>query len=78
MGGRGQWRRGPPRTYYHCKALIALPVIRRRRRVRRAGGFVYDIADIHTEAARLARMPRWFRALVRWPRAEVGSRGRPA
>ena len=33
---------------------------------RRTGGrFVYDIADIHTEAARLARMPGWFRALVR-------------
>ena len=54
----------PRADVYHCKALIALPVIRRC--AARAGGrFVYDIADIHTEAARLARMPGWFRALVR-------------
>ena len=47
-----------------CKALIAVPVIRAA--ARRVGGrFVYDIADIHTEAARLARMPAWFRAFVR-------------
>lgn len=54
----------PDADVYHCKALIALPVIRRC--AARAGGrFVYDIADIHTEAARLARMPGWFRAMVR-------------
>ena len=49
-----------------------------RAAARRTGGrFVYDIADIHTEAARLARMPGWFRALVRgrergWMRAAAG------
>ena len=54
----------PAADVYHCKALIALPVIRRC--AAKAGGrFVYDIADIHTEAARLARMPGWFRAMVR-------------
>jgi glycosyltransferase involved in cell wall biosynthesis len=65
----GPWSRAvvgavPDADVYACKALIALPVIRAA--ARRAGGrFVYDVADIHTEAARLARMPAWFRALVR-------------
>jgi glycosyltransferase involved in cell wall biosynthesis len=65
----GPWSRAvttaaPDSDVFHAKALIALPVIRAA--ARRSGGrFVYDIADIHTEAARLARMPRWFRALVR-------------
>jgi glycosyltransferase involved in cell wall biosynthesis len=54
----------PDAQVFHCKALIALPVIRAAAH-RTGGRFVYDIADIHTEAARLARMPRWFRALVR-------------
>jgi glycosyltransferase involved in cell wall biosynthesis len=54
----------PDADVYAAKALIAVPVIRDA--ARRAGGrFVYDIADIHTEAARLARMPGWFRSLVR-------------
>ena len=44
---------------FHCKALIALPVIRAAARASE-GRYVYDIADIHTEAARLARMPGWF------------------
>jgi glycosyltransferase involved in cell wall biosynthesis len=65
----GPWARvvvaaTPDAQVFHCKALIALPVIRAAAR-RTGGRFVYDIADIHTEAARLARMPRWFRALVR-------------
>lgn len=65
----GPWSRAvvaavPDADIYACKALIALPVIRAA--ARRSGGrFVYDIADIHTEAARLARMPAWFRALIR-------------
>ncbi len=54
----------PNADVYHCKAFIAVPVIRRCA-VRAGGRFVYDIADIHTEAARLARMPRWFRAVLR-------------
>jgi glycosyltransferase involved in cell wall biosynthesis len=66
----------PDADVYACKALIALPVIRGA--AGRAGGrFVYDIADIHTEAARLARMPGWFRSLVRrrerrWMREAAG------
>lgn len=65
----GPWRDAvlgavPDADIFTCKALIALPVIRSA--ARKSGGrFVYDIADIHTEAARLARMPGWFRALVR-------------
>jgi len=65
----GPWRDAvlgavPDADVFTCKALIALPVIRSA--ARKSGGrFVYDIADIHTEAARLARMPGWFRAMVR-------------
>lgn len=54
----------PDADIYSCKALIGLPVVRLAAR-RTGARFVYDIADIHTEAARLARMPGWFRALVR-------------
>jgi glycosyltransferase involved in cell wall biosynthesis len=54
----------PDGEVFQAKALIALPVIRAAAR-RTGARFVYDIADIHTEAARLARMPRWFRALIR-------------
>jgi glycosyltransferase involved in cell wall biosynthesis len=66
----------PDADVFACKALIALPVIRSAAR-RRGGRFVYDIADIHTEAARLARMPAWFRAVVRgrerrWMREAAG------
>jgi glycosyltransferase involved in cell wall biosynthesis len=66
----------PAADVFACKALIALPVIRAAAR-RTGGRFVYDIADIHTEAARLARMPGWFRALVRgrergWMREAAG------
>lgn len=50
---------------FHAQSLICLPVVRAA--ARRAGGrFVYDVADYHTEAARLARMPRPIRAIVRW------------
>ena len=66
----------PDADVFACKALIALPVVRSAAR-RAGGGFVYDIADIHTEAARLARMPAWFRAVVRgrerrWMREAAG------
>lgn len=77
----GPWTRAvlvaaPPTDVFACKALIALPVIRGAAR-RRKARFVYDIADIHTEAARLARMPAPFRALVRarergWMRDAAG------
>ncbi len=77
----GPWTRAvlaaaPPTDVFACKALIALPVIRGAARARGAR-FVYDIADIHTEAARLARMPGSFRALVRarergWMRDAAG------
>jgi glycosyltransferase involved in cell wall biosynthesis len=53
----------PAADVYHAKALIALPVIRGAARARGVR-FVYDVADLHTEAARLARMPAWFRRLV--------------
>ena len=70
----GPWREAvlaavPDADVYHCKALVALPVVRGA--ARRAGvRFVYDLADLHTEAARLARMPAFARALVR--RREAG------
>jgi glycosyltransferase involved in cell wall biosynthesis len=54
----------PDAQVFHAKALIALPVIRGAAK-RTRGRFVYDIADIHTEAARLARMAPWFRSVVR-------------
>lgn len=66
-----------PRTdVFHAKALVALPVIRDAAK-RSGGAFVYDVADLHTEAARLARMPEWFRRLVRrregrWVREAAG------
>jgi glycosyltransferase involved in cell wall biosynthesis len=61
---------------YHAKALIALPVIHDAARARGAR-FVYDVADLHTEAARLARMPGWVRRVVRgregrWVRDAAG------
>lgn len=73
----GPWTRllleaAPDADVYHAKALIALPVIRGAARAGQDRGarFVYDLADLHTDAARLARMPGWFRGLVR--RREAG------
>jgi glycosyltransferase involved in cell wall biosynthesis len=65
----GPWREAvlaaaPGVDAYHCKALIALPVARGAA-ARSGATFVYDVADLHTEAARLARMPVFVRALVR-------------
>jgi glycosyltransferase involved in cell wall biosynthesis len=66
----GPWSRRvleavPEADVYHAKALIALPVIRAAAAASRGRArFVYDLADLHTEAARLARMPAWFRRVV--------------
>lgn len=54
----------PETDVFHAQSLIALPVVREAAG-RLGGRFVYDIADYHTEAARLARMPWVVRELVR-------------
>ena len=54
----------PETEVFHAQSLIALPVVRQAAR-RLAGRFVYDVADYHTEAARLARMPWIVREVVR-------------
>src|SRR3990172_1233180 len=51
----------PDADVFHAKALIALPVVHAAAR-RTGARFVYDVADIHTQAARLARIPGGFRA----------------
>ena len=54
----------PETDVFHAQSLIVLPVVREA--ARRVGGrFVYDVADYHTEAARLARMPWIVREVVR-------------
>ena len=65
----GPWRAAvlsavPDADVYHCKALIALPVVGGAA-ARTHARFAYDLADLHTEAARIARMPAPVRALVR-------------
>jgi glycosyltransferase involved in cell wall biosynthesis len=67
----------PETEVFHAKALIVLPVVREAAR-RLSGRFVYDVADYHTEAARLARMPGLMRDLVRrreraWARDAAGT-----
>jgi len=67
----------PATEVFHAKALIVLPVVRESAR-RLGGRFVYDVADYHTEAARLARMPGMIRKLVRrrertWARDAAGT-----
>jgi glycosyltransferase involved in cell wall biosynthesis len=54
----------PETAVFHAQSLIVLPVVRAAAR-RLGGHFVYDVADYHTEAARLARMPWFVRELVR-------------
>lgn len=54
----------PETDVFHAQSLIVLPVVRNAAR-RLGGRFVYDVADYHTEAARLARMPWLVRELVR-------------
>jgi len=54
----------PETDIFHAQSLVVLPVVRNA--ARRLGvRFVYDVADYHTEAARLARMPWLMRELVR-------------
>jgi glycosyltransferase involved in cell wall biosynthesis len=54
----------PDTDVFHAQSLIVLPVVRDA--AGRVGGrFVYDVADYHTEAARLARMPWIVREVVR-------------
>jgi glycosyltransferase involved in cell wall biosynthesis len=54
----------PATDVFHAQSLICLPVVRAA--ARRVGGrFVYDVADYHSEAARLARMPWLVRELAR-------------
>ena len=54
----------PQTDVFHAQSLIVLPVVRSAAR-RLDGRFVYDVADYHTEAARLARMPWAVRETVR-------------
>jgi glycosyltransferase involved in cell wall biosynthesis len=54
----------PETDVFHAQSLIVLPVVREAAR-RLDGRFVYDVADYHTEAARLARMPWFIREVVR-------------
>jgi len=54
----------PETNVFHAQSLIVLPVVRDAAR-RLGGRFVYDVADYHTEAARLARMPWIVREVVR-------------
>ena len=54
----------PETEVFHAQSLIVLPVVRDAAR-RLSGRFVYDVADYHTEAARLARMPWIVRETVR-------------
>ncbi len=67
----------PETEVFHAKALVVLPVVREAAK-RLGGTFVYDVADYHTEAARLARMPGMVRELVRrrereWARDAAGT-----
>ncbi len=57
----------PGAEVVHAKALIALPVARDAARLTAGsrGRFVYDVADLHTESARLVKLPEVLRALVR-------------
>ncbi len=54
----------PETDVFHAQSLIVLPVVHEAA-ARLGGRFVYDVADYHTEAARLARMPWIVRELVR-------------
>ena len=54
----------PGADVYHAKALVALPVVHAAAK-RSQARFVYDVADLHSESERLARMPRVVRAAVR-------------
>jgi glycosyltransferase involved in cell wall biosynthesis len=69
-------RAAPDTDVFHAQSLVSLPVVRAAAS-RLHGRFVYDVADYHTEAARLARMPRPVRAVIRrreaaWAREAAG------
>ncbi len=57
----------PHAEIVHAKALIALPVARDAARLTagRGGRFVYDVADLHSESARLVKLPGVVRAAIR-------------
>ncbi|MFN8623144.1 MAG: glycosyltransferase [Chloroflexota bacterium] len=57
-------KEAPQTDVFHCQSFIVLPVARGAAK-RLSARFVYDVADYHSEAARLARMPWMFRELVR-------------
>lgn len=59
----------PKADVFVAKALVALPVVAEAAR-RRHGRYVYDVADLHVESGRLARLPRPLKAWVR--RREAG------
>ena len=66
----------PKTDVFHCQSLVALPVARSAARKLEAR-FVYDVADYHSEAERLARMPWVVREVVRrreraWVRDAAG------
>ncbi len=54
----------PDTQVFHCQSFVVLPVVHGAAR-RLGARFVYDVADYHSEAARLARMPWMVRELVR-------------
>ena len=64
VDGRAVVAAAPETDVFHAQSLIVLPVVRAAAR-RLGGRFVYDVADYHTEAARLARMPWLVREVVR-------------
>jgi glycosyltransferase involved in cell wall biosynthesis len=54
----------PESDVFHAQSFVALPVVRGAAR-RLGARFVYDVADYHSEAARIARLPWFMRELVR-------------
>lgn len=66
----------PDTDVFHTQALPALPVVHKA--ARKVGArYVYDVADYQTEAARVARLPRLVRWLLRrrerrWARGATG------
>ncbi|HEY0443835.1 MAG TPA: hypothetical protein VGC90_06420, partial [Candidatus Limnocylindrales bacterium] len=54
----------PDAAIFAAKALVALPVAARVARAT-GGRYIYDVADLHVESGRLARMPRPVKAYLR-------------
>lgn len=66
----------PETEVFHTQTLPALPAVRSAAH-RVEGRYVYDVADYQTEGARIARLPRPIRALLRhrerqWARGAAG------